>query len=272
MDLGCGDVQDSIAWTNWHRIGRVLEALDDGESGEKRLIEQLMLVLERRGVRHVFEGIQEEDYWVVAAAQRIAAERVFPTIAVFAREVLDGLGEHGIVRATPENRIATMRSESLQNPDKWGVSCLFLALTYESWAHPKKWSDRHLFVQLALNEPTLSVGYRVEIKGQRAIDAVQKAGSAWLSAIRGLGGARAVTAVKYPDLHRPLLETTVTDISSDWLAQMLTRGSVFLNIERRLPLANVVTSASVVDLVVEDQQLVESTGLLGLAELLQAAA
>ena len=80
--------------------------------------------MEKRGVRHVYTGIDEEDWWLVSAAQRTARKRVYPQIAALARELQQTLEPDGIGWGTSEDKVEHYHSFSLNLPASWARSYL----------------------------------------------------------------------------------------------------------------------------------------------------
>jgi hypothetical protein len=70
-------------WLPWFAIAEVLDTVDDLRVHERTLVADLLRYMEKRGVRRVFKGFQPEDYWLLAAAQRVAADRAYPQIHDF---------------------------------------------------------------------------------------------------------------------------------------------------------------------------------------------
>ena len=262
---------DVVSWASWQQVGQLLDSNESLLSKrEAELVGDLLEVMERKGVRYVFQGFKPEDYWIVSAAERIAAERVYPAIAVFVRELLSQLADQAITRATGDSRLTTRRSESLSQPEKWGVSYLFLPLRSDEWTTPSDWNNRYLFVQFALDEPVLAAGFRLRIKPAR-MPLIRDQAREWVAALRAFGPDYSVRTVKYPDFHRSTDEISAADVTAEFLQRNLEGAEVQLQVDRRLPLSLLESSLTVVEMVVEAKGLVERSGLLRMSEHLEGS-
>ncbi|MBU0596209.1 hypothetical protein KJ567_05965, partial [Candidatus Bipolaricaulota bacterium] len=161
-------VENAVTWISWQKVAHLLESLiGELPEGDRLLVDDVLAVMERRGVRRVFTGFNQEDYWVVAAGTRIAADRIFPAVATFAGELYEQCSDAGFVRGGTESKIATTRSESLQNPHLWGVTHINIPLWVDSWPTRSRPVEAFLFVQFPLAEPVMRIGFRIRVNARR---------------------------------------------------------------------------------------------------------
>jgi hypothetical protein len=249
-------VADAVSWVSWQRIAQLIEeeAVDSPPS-ERMMIEDLLEVMERRGVRRVFTGFNQEDYWVVAAGTRIAADRIYPAIATFAEELYEQCVPLGITRGAREKKIVTNLSASLGNPHLWGVTYINVPLWSEAWPERRRSVNAMLFVQFPLTEPVLRVGYRLSINPKRK--------DAWHryvpDLVRGLAEADGyeVAVMRYPDLGAIAERINTADLTDAWLRNAIDRADT-IALQRSLPLDDLVQTAIIRDMLEEDVVLLNS--------------
>ncbi|MDN7121465.1 hypothetical protein INN71_08685 [Nocardioides sp. ChNu-153] len=150
-----------VAHVSWHVLAGVLEGVDLETAGAERLRDDIVAVMERRGVRHVYTGIELEDWWLVSAAQRTARERVYPQVAALARELQQSLEPDGVRWGVREDKIVHHHSTSLGLPASWARS--YLQLPFWPRDFPVKgrgtswWATFHVLLDFLQGD--ISVGY-----------------------------------------------------------------------------------------------------------------
>jgi len=249
-----------VRWCSWQRIAAAIEGVhDELDHRNQELAADLLRVMERRGVRRMFEGFDIEDYWLMAAAQRRASAVVFPTIATFCKDLLERLGEHG-VRGEGGGSIVSHGSGRLDHPERWGLRYLYLPMWPDTWPKRQKWSNATLFVQFSLREPEVWVGYRHQVRTQQQ-DAWDTAADEIAAGVSAQAG-RTAGASRYPDYHDLFATREASQVDSAWLRSILPRTEVFFSLHRALPLDTLSQTAAVVDMIREDQRYVESIPFL----------
>jgi hypothetical protein len=98
LEAICVDATDAVVWCRWQSVAEAIEASDQAEwgPGDRAVAHYVLELMKRRGVRYMYEGFRTADWWLLAAAADAATERVYPTVAEFAKE----LTAHG-ARAGP---------------------------------------------------------------------------------------------------------------------------------------------------------------------------
>jgi len=251
-------VDGAVTWISWQQIALSLEAIEmDLSETDRLLIGDVLAVMDRRGVRRVFTGFKQEDYWVVAAGTRIAADRIFPAVATFAHELLEQCGESGLVRGAAESKIVTTRSEKLQNPQYWGVTHINIPLWADKW--PKRKTPVHgfLFVQFPLTVPVIRVGFRIRVNRRRKAE-WRKYGPKLVSALRASTTGYEIVEMSYPDLGTVEETIAASEITTAWLESVIDRAEKYLAIQRTLPLDELTQTAVVRDLLLEDSEFIET--------------
>lgn len=224
MDLGRQSPGDPVRWLSWHQLAEVVESTKESlRPHEKRLASDLLALMEKRGVRHMFKGFKAEDYWVVTSAQRIAAERLYPEIRTFFDDFGAVLDEDGVERSQPSWDAMWMGlGTSASRPVDWTRS--FIARQY--W--PKSWPTREkagantaLYALFDFVDPGFEVGLSIPGPG------VAAAQSKWSDHLSEL--AAAITPldssfeflVDGGDIARPTQVLAPSEVSEDWLQSML---------------------------------------------------
>lgn len=250
-----------VRWTNWQTIARLLEECQPSlEAHESLLIDDVLRVMDRRGVRRMFEGFAEEDYWLMAAAQRRSSESVFPTLATFCQDLLTRLKDEGFEHGTGANSIMSHNSTSLDHPERWGVNYFYLPLWPKTWPVRREWWDAVLFVQFSMHKPEVWVGYRQRIKTRQR--------ETWMDSISDTVGAlqdlgdRTLAACKYPDFSHPTRASDAGSIDVQMMETMLKDTEIFFSVHRVLPLDALVGTALVAEMMLEDVAAVESVPIL----------
>lgn len=166
----CPDVAASevLKWISWRTVGEVLDGADGLRVHERRLVDDVLAFMDRRGVRRMFTGFNPEDYWLMSAAQRVAHERLYPEIRTFVEDLAGVLAEDGVTWSQPGNRaIWTNYGSSVSKPGDWVRS--FLGVQF--W--PSGWPDRQtkpglntaLYAIFDFIDPALEVGLSIACPG-----------------------------------------------------------------------------------------------------------
>jgi hypothetical protein len=155
-----------ISWLPWHRIGGVLADVRPTLSvHEQAVIDDVLELMERRGVRHMFDGFELRDYWIVTAAQRVAAESLYPQVANAVLELNQSVNEDGLRYAnTSRNAIAHWQSLQLSSPDYWGKTYVLAPYWASSWGEPIVSNEvtAALFVIFNFWNPQVEVGFLLQ--------------------------------------------------------------------------------------------------------------
>ncbi len=155
------DLGRAIAHMSWQQIGLVLDDLTFPSPEATELRNDVLSMMEKRGVRHVYTGIEEEDWWLVSAAQIVARKRVYPQIAALARELQETLVPDGLRWGVSEDKVVHYHSFSLNAPASWARSYLQLPLWPTDFATQGRgkswWATFHVLFDFLNAE--VSIGY-----------------------------------------------------------------------------------------------------------------
>jgi hypothetical protein len=234
-----------VKWLPWHRIAEILDALEWLRPNEQAQVDDMLQLMERRGVRRMFTGFPMEDYWLLTAAQRVAAGRLYPQIRTFFDELTVVLATDGVHWSQPGNKGMWLGgpSTAVSKPADWTRS--FVGAPY--W--PAVWPSRgpaKCGVNLALYaifdflNPALEVG--LSIPGPGAAAAQQH----WTPHLQNLATEFAALnkyelALDAGDFARPVQTCAAADVTEDWLASASAGmvNAAHLRIRLRVPVETV---------------------------------
>jgi hypothetical protein len=211
-----------VKWLPWHRIAEILDALERLRPNERAQVDDMLQLMEKRGVRRMFTGFPMEDYWLLTAAQRVAADRLYPQIRTFFDELTEVLRTDDDVHwSQPSYKGMWLggASTAVSKPVDWTRS--FVGAPY--W--PATWPSRgpaKCAVNLALYaifdflNPALEVG--LSIPGPGAAAAQQH----WTPHLQNLATELAALnqyelALDTGDFARPVQSCAAADVTKDWL-------------------------------------------------------
>lgn len=156
------DHEAVIKWASWRHIGEVLDKAKGLRVHERRLVDDVLAFMEKRGVRRMFTGFRREDYWLISAAQRVAADRLYPEIRTFLEDLLAVLQEEAITWAWNWKGIWTSSGVALAKPNDWTRSYVGAQFWPTSWPRRSK-AGNSLALYAAFNflDPALEVGLAI---------------------------------------------------------------------------------------------------------------
>lgn len=156
--LGCS-AEDVIRWVPWQGIATLLDEVRNQQTmGGRQLIDDVLELMDARGVRHMFEGFSKADYWLMAAARDAADRRVYPAISELRRELIALLDDDGVGWGASDTGVWMYSSKAADKPSEWPAS----SVTLPFW--PKDWPARAgtqaaLICTFSFVEPMISVGF-----------------------------------------------------------------------------------------------------------------
>ncbi len=230
-----------VKWLPWHRIAEVLAGLERLRPNEQAQVDDVLQLMDRRGVRKVFTGFPMEDYWLITAAQRVGSRRLYPQIRTFFDELTVVLGTDDVHWSQPGYKGMWLggASTAVGKPADWTRS--FVGAPYWPAAWPVRGSAKYA-VNLALYaifdflDPALEVG--ISIPGPGAAFAQQH----WTPHLADL--ARELRALdQYElvldagDFARPARASAAADVTEEWLASALAGMLNSAHLRLRLRLA-----------------------------------
>jgi hypothetical protein len=259
-----GTTTNVFRWLPWWRIASLLEDLPDLRIHERALRSDVLAYMEKRGVRRVFKGFLREDYWLLAAAQRVAADRVYPQVHDFIEDLMALLDADGITWSTASWRAMWLPGgTSIGKPTDWRRGWMGILLWPQSWPERKGKQAPYTALYLVFDfvNPAVEVGFSIPGPG---VGLVQKE---WPPHLPAFVKAIAALAHSYElvtdngDLAVPTRGTTSDAVDEAWMASAMATmtTTAHLRLRRRVDPFDV-TVTQVRDLLLQLQADVESMG------------
>jgi hypothetical protein len=153
------NANDAVRWSSWQQIAKSLQDhRQEVGGGLRELIDDVLLLLDRREVRNVFEGIDQADAWLLAGTAQVASERVYPKIAIFARELRDIGKPKGLIWGAADSGVVWNETKQLGNSPQWHRD--FIELPYWNTRLPRKRGNAaSLYVLFGLNRAAVDFGF-----------------------------------------------------------------------------------------------------------------
>jgi hypothetical protein len=248
-----------VAHLSWQEVGRIIDEAKLDTPEADALASDVLAVMERRGVRFVYTGIDEADWWTVCAAQRVASARVYPQIAALARQLQENLEPDGIRWGVSEDRILTYGSLGVGSPASWARSYIQLPFWPKTWPTAGRGNKWWATLQVLFDflNAVVSIGYLTRPGYQT------EAKSKWVPAATQLLGATAslddayVLTVTYGDYARVEESKHPSQWTVEEFANQLARPGCHLVVERRLSLDRFTGASQARDLLLETVEAVE---------------
>lgn len=176
LELGVPAGSVTLAWTGWHRVGKLLQELEGLNAHECTLRDDIIDYLTWRKVLSVFEPIAPADWVVLGQAAEASAQRVFPAVAAFQRSLSQALDAEGIVWGNPNSGVNLFTTTSLNKEAEW----LHGRVSLPWW--PVAWGERRagkgfgsgLYTCFDFKAGALEVGFAV------SAPSVAEANATWL--------------------------------------------------------------------------------------------
>lgn len=229
---------DDFRWLSWRDIADVLARCSGLELHEATLVRDVLDLMDKRGVRKMFDGFKPEDYWLVTAAQRVSSERLYPAISTFFEDLGAVLQEDGINRSQPQWDAMWLGLGAAANrPSDWTRS--FIARQY--W--PATWRQRTkagnnvaLYGLFDFLDPAFECGLSIPGTG---VAAAQQKWTPFLAelatSLAGLGDDYEVV-LDLGDVARPARMQAAAHVDAAWLQTALASlvTSAHLRVRRRV--------------------------------------
>jgi hypothetical protein len=233
-----------VKWLPWHRIAEILNGLDWLRAHERAQVNDVLQLMDKRGVRKVFTGFPMEDYWLVTAAQRVASGRLYPQMRTFFDELTVVLGTDDVHWSQPSYKAMWLggASTSASKPADWTRSFVGAQYWPAAWPTrgPKNAANLALYAIFDFRDPALEVG--LTIPGLGAAFMQQH----WTSHLPDLASQllsldQYELALDAGDLARPVRKSAAADITEDWLASACAGmlGTAHLRFRQRLAIETV---------------------------------
>jgi len=233
-----------VRWLPWHRIAEIFDGLDRLRANEQAQVDDVLQLMDKRGVRKVFTGFPMEDYWLVTAAQRVASSRLYPQMRAFFDELTVVLGTDDVHWSQPSYKGMWLggASTSVSKPADWTRSFVGAPYWPSAWPArgPKNAANLALYAIFDFLNPALEVG--LSIPGLGAAFMQQR----WTSHLSALAGQLSALdqyelVLDAGDLARPIRTSAAADVTEDWLASACAGmlNSAHLRLRQRLAIETV---------------------------------
>lgn len=129
------EVSDAIQWTPWREVAAVLRAAKpDLTPPDRRLVTDVLRIMERRGVATMFTGIDPQHMQQLTAAHQVAVAQVTPAIAELADELESLLAHDEIVWGSANSGVWRWgRSDARNRADLWPMDHVTLPWWPSTW-------------------------------------------------------------------------------------------------------------------------------------------
>lgn len=257
-----GTEQVPVGWLSWQSIAHELDSWQPGSVPERELKSDVLSLMDRRGVRRVFEGFRDEDYWIVSAAQHVAAERVYPAIATFAKQLNEKVDEIGLRWGPNDQGVVHYASLSLQYPWDWARSYIQLPYWAKDWP-PRQGFWGSLYVLFDFIDSNIAIGYLQKVPSVAAakirwLPKAEEIASAVRSLPSGYQAAFSGSNYSYNRVSMPSAELT-GDVVTE---QVQRRPAANLRLERRLAVRELQDVEQAVTLLSEMKHLIDERPVL----------
>lgn len=256
-----------VRWLSWHQVGGVLDSLRDLNRNERLLVDDVLAVMERRRVRHVFKGFDVNDYQKVTEAVAVSETSVFPAFATLERQLTARLGDEGIQWGHPEFVVWSYGSKSMSKPWDWVTTYLLLPYWPDDFP-ARTGSQAVLFVMCNFVEPKIEVGWFQATYGYSSSKAAWTPLADRLAEDLGTVPPEYEVVLGADDYARAIARRPATEVDEPWLVDGFSRSRI-LRIQRSLDLSEVHDAAQVAEMVIETRELI--AGLPSIRQSLLAA-
>jgi hypothetical protein len=245
LEAAARHAEDAIVWCPWQSVAQSAERADQTSwhAGTAAIVDDLFELMNRRGVRFVYEGFKTADWWLLGAAAEAANERVYPIVAEFGREVIAQGAARGIVWGGNDAGVVWYESKHPSNTHMWHRNYIQVPLLHSGFG--QRLSHRcALYVLFSFATPAIRAGWWFEVLGQH-LQPDAAAIAKWLTTIDP-----AFELVESTPWEAPPRVVAKQFLTADWLKKHLVPGSWF-RIERSWPPDAVTSTAPVIDVLVE---------------------
>lgn len=247
-DLPPVERQGAIRWLPWRAFAAIFRQMRGLAPHETAVRDDVLALMDRRGVSRVFEGFNAEDYWLVTAAQRVAVRRLYPAISTFVVELTGLLHDDGIPWGWPYKGLWATSGLGWTRPQDWPRDFLAAPFWPQDWPERTKSSDAiALYVLFDFINPAVEVGYVQSPPNTAA--AQQK----WHPHYPALADQLAQVTGEYSvavdagDWTTPAAEAPVAEADAQWFTGL---GPItHLRVRRRLDFITVTTTEVVREVV-----------------------
>jgi hypothetical protein len=255
---------DFVTWTSWQQLAKLIEGADTSSwlPGHVAVRDDLFDLMRRRKVRYVFEGFKKADWWLLAAAAEAASERVYPTIAEFARELTQLGASRKLIWGGNDSGVVWYESKQVAAASEWHRNYIQLPMLHEDFGR----RIQHycaLYTLFAFNSPTVRAGWWFQLpKGNLSREAANEIAS-WLTTQPA--GFDVLPNTRW-GMANPSVDRD--QVTGQWVYDVLTVRGGWLRLERTWDPEQLTSTAQVLDVMEELSQSLLSDGavLRALAE------
>jgi len=244
-----------VTWCPWQSVAEAIlrSQAPDWSIGSIALMSDLFELMEKRGVRFVYEGFKLSDWWLLGAAAEAAAERVYPAIAEFAREITASGVERSLLWGGTDVGVVWYESKHPAYTDRWHRN--YIQLPFLHTAFGTRLVNRFgLYVLFAFNYQAISVGFWVTPRRHYKYGTAGQGIANWLVSLDPKW-----MVIESSFWHLPPVPVSRELITTDRVVGRLETGGQ-LRIERSWSPADVTSTGPIIDALVELSESLEIDG------------
>jgi hypothetical protein len=123
------DPQVAIKWISWRDIARLLEKATGLQRHELDQRDDVLALGAKRNETRMFNGLRPEDYYLLTAAQRVAADSLYPDIRTFFDDLTSVLQIDDVRRVQPSRNAMWLSSGRVSESRATGAVPISVAST-----------------------------------------------------------------------------------------------------------------------------------------------
>jgi len=238
--------EEAVRWCPWQSVAQAVESArdDSWRPGEYAIVTDLFELMKRRGVRYVYEGFKNADWWLLAAAADAATERVYPTVSEFARELTQQGASRGLLWGGTDAGVVWYESKHPNRTHQWHRHYIQLPLLHEDFGRRRQ-NYCALYVLFSFNDPAIRAGWWFQPRKPAEFAARAGKIADWLRAADAN-----LSVVDSTSWHRPPQSVQRDAITEEWLRRRFAEGAWF-RLERRWTPEALTSTAPVLDVLAD---------------------
>ncbi len=234
--------QDALVWCPWQSVAQAVDSVNvaNWHPGQHAITTDLFELMKRRGVRYVYEGFKTADWWLLAAAADAATERVYPTVAEFAKELTQQGASRGLVWGGNDAGVVWYESKHPNKTHEWHRHYIQLPLLHKEVGR-RQHNFCALYVLFSFNDPAIRAGWWFQPRKPGEFTARAGAIAAWLRDTDA--DLSVIDSTSWQRRPEPVDRHEVAEV---WLRKRLEEGAWF-RVERRWTPESLTSTAPVLD-------------------------